>query len=150
MQLVVKVHPAEEIGKYRAITDKYNAVSMHVVKDIDLYALIYHCQLFITQFSTTALEAMMIGKPVITINLSGKPVPVPYSEEGASYGVFKYGDIESAVFKVLYDEEVRLKLKSGRDRFVREWAGEPDGKASQRIVNLMKMMIEDAKSNNVK
>ena len=29
----------------------------------------------------------------------------------------------------------------GRDKFVRNWAGEPDGKASQTIVTLMKEMM---------
>jgi len=80
-------------------------------------------------------------KPVITINLSGKSVTVPYAEEGSALGVYKYEDIEPGILKALYDEETRGKLKVARNKFVREWAGEPDGQASQRIVNLMKEMI---------
>jgi hypothetical protein len=84
---------------------------------------------------------MMSDKPVVTINLSGEPVPVPYATEGAAIGVYHYQDIEPAILKALYDEETRSRLKVGRDEFVRNWAGEPDGKASQRIVTLMKEMM---------
>jgi UDP-N-acetylglucosamine 2-epimerase len=147
--LVVKVHPAEDITFYQAIAEKFHDSRIHIVKTIDLYALISNCQLFITQFSTTALEAMMLDKPVITINLSGKPVTVPYAEEGASLGVYKYEDIEPAILKALNDKEIRNKLKAGRYKFVREWAGEPDGKASQRIVDLMKKLIQDSRNRKI-
>ena len=100
-----------------------------------------NCQLLITKYSTTALEAMIINKPVVVINLSGQPTPVPYAEEGAALGVYRYEDIEQAILNALYDEETRGRLKTGRYQFVRNWAGEPDGKASQRIVTLMKEMV---------
>jgi glycosyltransferase involved in cell wall biosynthesis len=139
--LVIKVHPREEIKAYQAITEKYQNPRICVVKDIDLYALISCCELLVTKFSMTALEAMMIGKPVVTINLSGEPTPVLYEEEGAALGVYRYEDIEQAILKALDDEETRYRMKAGRDKFVRRWAGEPDGKAAQRIVTLMKEMI---------
>jgi glycosyltransferase involved in cell wall biosynthesis len=141
VQLVIKVHPREDAEPYQEIAKKYRDSSIHVVKDTDLYALISNCELLVTKFSTTALEAMMVDKPVVTINLSGQPTPVPYAEEGAALGVFRHEDIEQAIQKALYDEETRYKLKAGRDKFVRRWAGEPDGKAAQRIVMLMKGMI---------
>lgn len=146
IQLVIKVHPRESAEPYFTIADRYHNPKIRVVKDIDLYALLGSCELLITKFSMTALEAMIIDKPVVTINLSGKPIPaVPYAEEGASIGVNRRQDIEPAIQKALYNEETRTKLKVGRDRFVRNWAGEPDGKASQRIVTLMKNMITESR-----
>ncbi len=141
VQLVIKVHPRENAEPYQEMAEKYRDSRIHVVKDTDLYALISSCELLITKYSTTALEAMMIDKPVVTINLSGQPTPVPYAEEGAALGVYRYEDIEQAILKALDDEETRNRLKAGRDKFVRRWAGEPDGKAAQRIVMFMKEMI---------
>ena len=83
----------------------------------------------------------MIDKPVLIINLSGQPTPVPYAEEGAAIGVYRYEDIEQAILEALHDKKTRARFKAGRIKFVRRWACEPDGKASQRIVNLMKEMI---------
>jgi UDP-N-acetylglucosamine 2-epimerase len=140
VQLVVKVHPSEDAGPYQTMAEKYHDPGIRVVKDTDLYALISNCELLITKYSTTALEAMMIGKPVVIINLSGQPTPVPYAEEGAALGVYQYEDIEQSVLKTMYDEETRSKLKEGRDRFIRNWACAADGKASHRIVTLMKEM----------
>jgi len=148
IQLVVKVHPGEDIEKYQILADKYHDSRINIIKDVDLYALISNCELLITKYSTTALEAMMIDKQVITINLSGEPTPVPYAEEGAALGVYQYEEIEPAILKSLYDEETQASFKEGRNNFVRRWAGEPDGGATQRIVNLMNEMIAD--SNNRK
>ncbi|GEM_PF-3469304 len=145
VHLVVKVHPGERIEPYQAAVEQYHDPRIHVVRDIDLYALINRCALWVTTYSTTALEAMMIDKPVVSINLSGRPFPVPYVEEGAAFGVYKLADIESAISKSLYDGETRDRFKAGRGKFVRAWAGEPDGKASLRIVNLMKEMIQSNK-----
>lgn len=148
VQLVIKVHPREDVGPYQEMAERYHDSRIHVVKDTDLYALISSCELLVTKFSTTALEAMMVDKPVVTINLSGQSTPVPYAEEGAALGVYRYEDMDQAILKALHDEETRDKLKVGRDKFVRRWAGEPDGKAAQRIVMLMKEMIAARKCAN--
>lgn len=72
--------------------------------------------------------------------------PVPICWQGIARRFANHEDIEPAIQKVLYNEETKNELKVGRDKFVRAWAGEPDGKASQRIVNLMKEMIEASKT----
>jgi glycosyltransferase involved in cell wall biosynthesis len=140
-RLVVKVHPRDDLRNYQNITEEYFKSGVRIVKDVDLYALINNCELLITKYSTTALEAIMFDKPVITINFSGEPTSVPYAEDGAAIGVCRNEDLEQAILKALYDDETRDKLRAGRDKFVRYWAGEPDGKAAQRIVTLMKGMI---------
>jgi len=141
VQLIVKVHPREDVINYKALAEEFHDIGLHVVKDIDLYALINNCEFLITKYSTTALEAIMFDKPVITINFSGEPTSVPYAENGAAIGVCRNEDLEQVILKALYDDETRDKLRAGRDKFVRYWAGEPDGKAAQRIVMLMKEMI---------
>jgi len=142
MQLVIKVHPREKVELYQEIAGRYHNARIQVVRDIGLYALISNCELLITKHSNVGLEAMMIDKPVVTINLYGESGTIPsYAEAGAAIGVYRYQDIEQAILDALYDEETRSRLKAGRDEYVRNWAGEPDGKASQRIVTLMKEMI---------
>ncbi len=143
VHLVVKVHPGEDMGAYQALADEYHNPRIHVVKDIDLYALISNSVLWIAKYSTTALEAMIFDRPVLIINLSGVKTPVPYVEEGAAPGVYRYEDIEQSILKVLYDEDTQNRYRSGRREFVRRWACEP-GTASHRIVNLMKEMMAEA------
>jgi glycosyltransferase involved in cell wall biosynthesis len=138
---VIKVHPREEIEPYEKIAESYHDSQIHVVRDIDLYALLHNCQLLITQFSTTGLEAMMFDKPVVIINLFGKPERIPYVTSGAVLGVYHYQDIEPAINKALFDEETRSRLKERRDGFVYNYAYKTDGKSSQRIVELMNEMI---------
>lgn len=144
--LVIKVHPREEIELYQKIAESYHNPRIHVVRDMDLYALLSSCQLLIAQFSTTGLEAMMFDKPVVTINLFGQAEPVPYVREGAALGVYRYEDIEPAIRKALFDMEIRHRLKEQRTKFVYDYAYKSDGKSSQRIVALMnEMMLQKPK-----
>jgi CDP-glycerol glycerophosphotransferase (TagB/SpsB family) len=43
----------------------------------------------ITAYSTTAIEAMILKKPVVIVNLSGEKDQMPYVRSGASVGVYK-------------------------------------------------------------
>ena len=72
-QLVVKVHPRDYLGNYKKMAEEYFKSGVRIVRDVDIYALINNCELLITKYSTTALEAIVFDKPVITINFSGEP-----------------------------------------------------------------------------
>jgi len=145
VMLVVKVHPRENPEPIQVIVDRYPNLKIQVFTDIDLYALLGICHLLITKGSTVALEAMMIGKPVVIIDLSGRPVAVPYVKEGAALAVYREEDIEKAIRKSLYDKDNRSRMKLEREKFVRNWAHKPDGRTSERIVTLMKEMIKTNK-----
>ena len=58
-QVVVKVHPREDIDPYLSFLEKFDSSRIYVTKDIELNSLLSQCELLITMFSTTALEAMM-------------------------------------------------------------------------------------------
>ncbi|MFC1952768.1 UDP-N-acetylglucosamine 2-epimerase [Chloroflexota bacterium] len=147
IQLVVKTHPDEGSIPYQTIVKRYVNPDIHVIKDINLYSLISCCELLVTKHSTTALEAMMIDKPVVTINLSGQPDPVPYAEEGVAIGAYRREDIEPAILEALNNEDTRSQLKAARKKFIRKWAGEPDGNASLRVVKLIEEMIGSKNPN---
>ena len=138
MTILMESQMIQRIQPYQRMVEDYGDSRIHVVKDIDLYALLNNCQLLVTGFSTTAVEAMMFDKPVIAVNLSEQPEFLTYATEGAALGVYKYQDIEPAINKALFDEETRNELKQRRDKFVYNYAYKTDGKASHRIVELMK------------
>jgi len=142
-QLIIKVDPYEDLVPYkeRLFARSYN--NAVAVKDIDIYTLIYFSELVMTQDSTVGLEAMLFGKPLVTVNFTKREDRVPYFGKGAALGVYKEADLPSAIEKTLADKETILKLKIGRSAFLEEYAYKIDGKANERILNLLKYYIEN-------
>lgn len=143
-QLVIKLHPGEKIEEYREMLAGIDNEAI-ICQSIDLYGLLRACDLLMTAHSTVALEAMILNKPVITINLTGKPDVMPYAESGAALGVYKKEDLALAIRKALYDPEVRKDLQRNREKFVYEHAYKLDGKASKRVAKLIVQLVEESK-----
>ncbi len=142
VQLVIKTHPAEySTKKYKNIMKEFGIKG--VVTKKYLYPLMKECSVMITISSTTGLEALIMGKPLITINLSGKPDVMPYAESGAAIGIYKPENIMPALKSILEDQAVRKKLAKKAKMFIYEQCYKLDGKASERIVNLIKEMTKN-------
>ena len=115
---------------------------MTMVKDIDTLGLINASELLITVSSMTGLEAMILDKPLITINLTDLPDTFPYAEYGASVSVSRPEDFTPAIEKCLNDNQVKKKLKIGRERFIRDYLHALDGKSTDRIISVVESLLE--------
>lgn len=147
MQLVIKLHP-DEIGISKDVSKSYDLSKVRITKDIDLYELLSACEIMLTAFSTTALEAMMLDKPVITINLTGEPDKMPYAESGAAIGVYRKEDLSPAIKNIFEDEQVKEDLALNRKRFVHEHGYATDGQAAKRVVKLIEKMISEGRNSD--
>jgi CDP-glycerol glycerophosphotransferase (TagB/SpsB family) len=135
VQLVVKLHPAE--SQVLLYEQDHQCTPIIVKGNQPIGELLYVCNAIITKSSTSAIEAAILKRPVIVLNLSGKPDPVPYVEGGIAIGVHKAEELGSVIKKVLYDREVQEKLARGQEKFVYEHAYLQDGKASKRVSDLI-------------
>lgn len=144
-QLVIKLHPGERIEEYQETLDRIENGKALICQNIDLYQLLHACDLLMTAHSTVALEAMILNKPVITINLTGKPDLMPYAQSGAALGVYRKEDLTPAINKALHDPEVRRSLEKSRKKFISEHAYKLDGQASKRVAELIIRLIEESK-----
>jgi UDP-N-acetylglucosamine 2-epimerase len=141
MQFVVKVHPSEsDLSIYGNLAKEFG-LKVVITKDASIYEVLYVCDLVITGFSATALDAMMLDKPVITVNLTGMEDPIPFAESGAAIGVHNEKNLIKALEKGLYDEASRKSLESAREKFVYEHAYKSDGKATARVVTLIEQIV---------
>jgi CDP-glycerol glycerophosphotransferase (TagB/SpsB family) len=141
LQIVVKLHPADAFAPYQRLQRELEGVDLHLTQHSDLAALLALSDLLVTRFSTTALEAMLQGKPVIVLNFSGQPDPLPYVERGAALGVRDPSALPAAIRAVLEDEPTRRRLREGMARFVRDYAYRLDGRAGERVLALMEEMM---------
>ena len=140
IQLIVKPHPAESIDLHEDVA-KITSIKNYIISCDDIHELLNICDTLITIHSTVALEAMLFGKPVITINLTGKKDRIAYAQEGAAIGIYSEDMLALALKNALYDDEVRNNLARNQEKFSYEYTYKFDGKASERIVELAERLV---------
>lgn len=145
-RLIIKLHPSEKIEEYQEMLAGMDDNKAIICQSIDLYGLLNACDLLMTVHSTVALEAMILNKPVITINLTGRPDAMPYAQSGAALGVYRKEDLAPSIRKALYDPEVSKETERNRRKFVSEHAYKLDGQATKRVAALIIRLIEESKT----
>lgn len=138
VQLVVKPHPDNErIDLHHEVFKKVASPNIHIVSSqSDVNELITVCDVLITRHSTTGLDALIMGKRLVVVNLTGEGDRVPYVEYGAALGAYKKQDV-FPVIKDACNEKMKWQLIDGREKFISDFAYRNDGKASQRITGLI-------------
>lgn len=135
--LVIKQHPAEGEEHTRFLEEMIRECQSDAIitpKDSDTYELLSVCDLHITKTSTTAREAAAMNKPVIILNLSGQEDGVEYTREGVAVGVYSSEKLKDAIASLLEDDS---NLRQNRKKYIEKYLYRIDGKATERVVNLM-------------
>ena len=130
---------------YKQLAEDMGVEVVVLPRNSDTNEALYACDVLLTFYSTVALEAMILGKPVVTVNLTNQPDPVPYAQSGAALGVYRAEDIAPAVKKAWDDPETRKRLELGREKFLYEQFYKLDGQATKRVVELIYRMIGEKK-----
>ncbi len=138
--LIIKPHPSETIGTYVSMANKLR--SNVFVKDPSesIDELIISCDLMIAMSSTAVINAAIAGKKIITLNIGGTS-DNPYKE--ISVEVTKLDKLCIAVESLL-DKSIEEVLCL-RNKFVYEHTYIQDGKASERVTDLIIDMLENKK-----
>ncbi len=138
IQLIFKAHPNANIPKLKKrIIESENVKLIH---NINLFELLYVCDLLITVSSTVAIEAMYLNKPVLIIDLF-KRCTLPFVEYGAGYGVYEFKNIIDGLEMTLYNKKIKDKLKIGRTKFLKDYMYGIDGKSTNRVINLIQKIL---------
>jgi glycosyltransferase involved in cell wall biosynthesis len=138
--MLIRPHPRENPAGYHEYVRKLGTDRISLDTGTPLLELLGMADVCVTGFSNVAVEAMIMGRPVICMNLSGKPSKVDYVESGAAIGVQDPKEAALALRKALYDEETRAALAKGRDAFLNSNFYSTDGKASLRIASLIEKL----------
>lgn len=143
--ILIKPHPREDENWHKTVLREERMDATVLGRDSNIYEALCACDVIITISSTTIVEAMILGKPVIMLNLARSPDRVPYVKDGAGLGVYRKEDLPRTIKEALYGKKTREKLKRAERKFVYRHAYRQDGKATERVINLIKEMIEHPK-----
>ena len=81
------------------------------------------------------------------MDFDSNPIP-PYVKLGASIGVFKAEDLLPAIMDILENKNKRNELAINKKKFLDEFGYKNDGKATQRVIDLIREMIKNNKEVN--
>jgi len=132
ISLTVKLHPREiYFDEYIKLTKKYPNVKVTKDQDRDnYYSLVSECDIFLHFNSSAALEAMMLGKPVVNIMIFKDDQKSFTKDCNCSIEITGKDDIGKAIDKAFDQKKSLLK---NADKFLEKSCGKVDGKSYQRV-----------------
>lgn len=147
--VIIKLHPREKYEtEYQKILNELKFYRAEVLQKISrerFYNLIRECDSFINFGSTTAFEAMIIDKPIVTIELISLNKSIfkdnfcqIIKNSGATININYNEDLKGGIEKSLKNEEI-FKIK--RKEFVKKYCYKVDGKAYERTVDYIYSLI---------
>ncbi|MEN6552516.1 MAG: CDP-glycerol glycerophosphotransferase family protein [Methanobacterium sp.] len=141
IKLIVKPHPSENTDYYKSITKQFSQKISVKDSGDNIIDLLLDADVLINLFSTVGLEAAILEKPMVCVNLYNQKIV--YIESGVALEVKNLKDLKSKINDILYNDKIRDKLADNRKKFVYNYAYIQDGKASERICDAIIKMIED-------
>jgi len=135
--LLVKPHQAESPEPYRQVVSRVGAARVEVLgAGENLLELLVASNGLITVDSLASSEALVLGRPVLVVNLLSNLGPLV--ERGVALGARRGDSIEQRLRSLLYDENVVSELEARRKEYIREFAFGADGGSTERIVEALR------------
>lgn len=144
VNLLVKTHPAEEedgkcktIGKILEVIEGKNVV-LKRKKEYDTNRAALASDVIVSTFSTVLIEAALLDK--LALSLQPEKIgddKMDTNAYGVTVGVYRSEDIRPILESALFDEGFKSKYATVR----KELAFKPDGKATERVVDLVYDMV---------
>jgi CDP-glycerol glycerophosphotransferase (TagB/SpsB family) len=143
--LLVKPHQAESPIPYREVVLRLSAERTRILPaEKDLLELLFASDGLITVDSFASSEALVLGRPVLVLNLPGNLGPLV--DRGVALGVRRGESIAKALEALLFDAETARRLETKRMEYIREFAFGADGRSTERIVECILNEIDGGKS----
>ena len=140
VHLIIKLHPRETKNHWQKYKEEFPNIKIFEgkISRKEFYDLIQWSDVFITFGSTASIEAMIVKRPVVNINLlDDKFVTGWIEEKKITINCQYYEDVGRFVEQAFSDYNSYFKKQ---ENFLKEKCGKLDGKAYQRVVDIVKSL----------
>jgi len=135
IHLIIKIHPNENDDSfYRKKIDMLKLSNFSIVKDVNLYETLFISDVVVLSYSTVGYEAMLMGKPVISLNLLGLHDDASLIKKKLAFVVKKKEDLLTTIQNCLDSKFIEEHVNDA-ELFADQELGKADGKASDRIID---------------
>jgi hypothetical protein len=142
--LSVKAHPRDDTRPYRkAAAAAGLAERVRFVEGRGgVMELIRPAGLVFSEDSTSGMEAMFCGKPLVHTHFAAAPPSLPFVDYAAALPAFDTGQLKGSVATIIArDEASRGAMLSAQKRFLDDYAGPLDGQALPRILQVIEGLL---------
>ena len=140
VHLVIKIRPDREFSDeiYKRIADELGLKNLTILKNANLWKLLYISDAVIVTKSTVGYEAIIMERPVIQDRISKSERDyMDYTKDGAAIPIYDIGHIKGVIEDALYNQEVKKALEEGRKKFISYHAYRVDEQSSKRVASLI-------------
>lgn len=141
--LMVRMHPSEATTlreRYRRFLEGFGAGERYSIDDDDLYEVISSVDLLIGAFSNVLMEAAMLERLVLSVNLTGTPFPLPFVEQGLAFGAETEPEVRERIVKALYDQDFIAHARARQKGWLERNPHLIEGRAAPRIARALESM----------
>ncbi len=141
---LIKLHPREKTRHlWELEIERRQLRNIQVIEGgFDFYALLAACDIHVSFASTTLVEAAILGKPNLGLDVAYTSDPAGYAEANAFLPVAP-NRLGLTVSGILANAERRQDLLAEQKAFATDWCMH-DGQAIRRIVALIEAVGQDA------
>ncbi len=144
VSVAIKLHPREKnIEEYKKIAKELNFKNVKIyggrISREKFYQLIKDSDSFIHFGSTSVLEAGIIGRSLITLDMFGDDCMTYWVKKGATINITYKDNIRKTVEESLKDESI---MKKKRNLYIKKVCGKVDGRASENVVKLIEKIFK--------
>ena len=136
VHLIVRPHPSGDSVDAGEIARAFPAERYEVRRNDPVQDLLFGTDVLVTQHSTVAVEAAILGLPVITVDFAGSAVNVPYAKLGISLEARSADDIARNLQRILDDSAYRARTHQTKSA-LEYLTGPQDGRAAERVAKLI-------------
>jgi CDP-glycerol glycerophosphotransferase (TagB/SpsB family) len=139
--LLVKPHQAESTTSYVEVLSRLSPSRSRLADpSMNLLELLFASDGLITVDSFASSEALVLGRPVVVVNLPSNLASLV--DRGVALGVGRGASIEAALRRLLFEDRLAIQLEENRKVYLREFAFGADGRSTERIVGAILEMAE--------
>lgn len=136
--VVIKLHRKDRLDYYQSLLKSCAGLPLHVLPHgaagfpHDIFDWLQGCTMILTGASTTAIEAMLMDIPVITMDYCSELYNIDFIDAGATVHVTDASGLTAAVKQVLATLRPPEDVQARVDDFLKGTYFALDGKSSQR------------------
>ncbi|SFR47109.1 surface carbohydrate biosynthesis protein [Halorubrum sodomense] len=144
VELILRPHPREDTELHKeAATDMSN---VHVSESDDIHDLLFASDVLLALRSTVVLEASLLSRPVIILDISSEKPPInEFSEENGFTEVTNQIEARQCIEKMKNDPNCIRRYVEKQPGFGREYALNEDGGAANRVARLVETLVSKSR-----
>jgi surface carbohydrate biosynthesis protein len=132
---IIKVHPSEFEKPYLGLTAQ--RPNLRIACGVGIRELLYHSDVLLQRWSTTATEAWMLGKPVIEYSAGHYNLKEPQEYLNCNDVVTSIDHADQTIERYLMGQQISPEQQRARDAFISKLYYRIDGKAAERCAEVI-------------